>query len=107
MWYSPFFYTTGMAFIDIITMILLKLTSLSILTGPYILPLTMLIYSFQPLLFFNALSFKGIGIVNALWDVTSTILIALIGAIIFGETITPTNWLGILLCTAGIILVGL
>lgn len=96
-----------MAFVDIITMILLKLKSQSVLTGFYLLPLTMVIYSFQPLLFFKALSFKGIGIINALWDVLSTILIALIGTIVFGEIITPTNWLGIFLCSIGIVLVGM
>jgi multidrug transporter EmrE-like cation transporter len=96
-----------MAGIDIIIMVLLKLKTMSVLTGSYVLPLTMAIYSLEPLLFFKALSFKGIGIINALWDVISTILIALIGSLFFGETITPTNWFGILLCTAGIILVGL
>jgi multidrug transporter EmrE-like cation transporter len=96
-----------MASIDVIIMILLKLKSQSVLTGFYILPLTMAIYSLEPVLFFKALSFKGIGIINALWDVISTILIALIGAIIFGESITPTNWLGIIFCTIGMILVGM
>ena len=94
-----------MALLDVVIMTLLKLKSTSTLTSPYILPLTMAIYSLQPLLFFKGLSVKGMAILNILWDSTSSVLIALIGAFIFGEKISLVNWLGIFLCTAGIILV--
>jgi multidrug transporter EmrE-like cation transporter len=104
---STLLYASAMALIDSIIMVLLKLKNISVLTGSYILPLTMAIYSFEPLLFFKALSFQGIGIINALWNAISSVLIALLGSIVFGEKITYTNWLGILLCTAGIILVSL
>ena len=104
---SAFLYSTVMASLDVVIMTLLKLKSISALTSPLILPLTMAIYSLEPLLFFKALSIKGMAIVNILWDTISSILIALVGAFIFGEKITLTNWLGIFLCTAGIILVEL
>ena len=94
-----------LASLDVIIMTLLKLKSISALTSPYILPLTMAIYSLEPLLFYKALSVKGMAILNILWDSISSILIALIGAFIFGEKISLINWLGIFLCTAGIILV--
>ena len=98
-------YTTVMALLDVVIMTLLKLKNTSVLTSPYILPLTMAIYSLEPLLFYKALSVKGMAILNVLWDATSSILIALVGVFIFGEKISLTNWLGIFLCTAGIILV--
>lgn len=98
-------YTTVMALIDVIIMTLLKLKSISVLTSPYILPLTMAIYSLEPLLFYKALSVKGMAILNVLWDATSSILIAIVGVFIFGEKISLINWLGIFLCTVGIILV--
>ena len=96
-----------MALLDVVIMTLLKLKSTSVLTSPYILPLTMAIYSLEPLLFFNALSVKGMAVLNVLWDATSSILIALVGAFIFGEKLSLTNWMGIFLCTVGIILVEL
>jgi uncharacterized membrane protein len=65
----------------------------------------MAIYSLEPLLFFKALSVKGMAVLNVLWDTISTILIALVGAFIFGEKLNLMNWLGIFLCAAGIILV--
>jgi multidrug transporter EmrE-like cation transporter len=98
-------YAMVLASLDVIIMTLLKLKSISALTSPYILPLTMAIYSLEPLLFYKALSVKGMAILNILWDSISSILIALIGAFIFGEKISLINWLGIFLCTAGIILV--
>ena len=100
-------YPVVMASLDVIIMTLLKLKSISALTSPYILPLTMAIYSLEPLLFYKALSVKGMAILNILWDSISSILIALIGAFIFGEKISLINWLGIFLCTVGIILVDL
>ena len=102
---SALLYSTVMASLDVVIMTLLKLKSTSALTSPYILPLTMAIYSLEPLLFFKALSVKGMAILNILWDSISSILIALIGAFIFGEKISLINWLGIFLCTVGIILV--
>jgi len=103
----PFFYTTIMALLDVVIMTLLKLKSISALTSPYIVPLTMAIYSLQPLLFFKALSVKGMAILNVLWDATSSVLIALVGVFIFGEKLSLVNWLGIFLCTVGIVLVNL
>jgi len=100
-------YAVAMASLDVIIMTLLKLKSISALTSPYIIPLTMAIYSLQPLLFFKALPVKGMAILNILWDSISSVLIAVIGAFYFGEKISLTNWLGIFLCTAGIILVDL
>lgn len=96
-----------MASLDAVAMTLLKLKSTSALTSPYILPLTMAIYSLEPLLFFKALSIKGMAILNILWDATSNILVTLVGAFILGEKISLTNWLGIFLCTVGIVLVEL
>ena len=96
-----------MALLDVVIMTLLKLKSISAITSPYILPLTMAIYSLQPLLFFKGLSVKGMAILNILWDSMSSVLIALVGAFIFGENLTLVNWLGIFLCMVGIILVEL
>ncbi len=96
-----------MASLDVVIMTLLKLKSTSVLTSPYILPLTMAIYSLEPLLFFKALSVKGMAILNILWDAISSILVTLVGAFIFGEKISLINWLGIFLCMVGIVLVEL
>lgn len=102
---NVFLYSTVMASLDVIIMTLLKLKSISALTSPFILPLTMAIYSLQPLLFYKVLSVKGMAILNILWDTISTVLVTIVGAFIFGEKISLMNWLGIFLCIVGIILV--
>ncbi len=100
-----FLYTTVMALIDVVIMTLLKLKSTSVLTSPFIVPLTMAIYSLQPLLFLKGLSNQGMAVLNILWDSTSSILIALVGFFVFNEKLSLINWLGILMCSLGIILV--
>jgi len=103
---SGILYISGMAIIDIITMSLLKLKNITVLDNSYILPIAMILYSIQPILFFNALSFKGIGIVNALWNAISTGIIALIGFLVFKEKLSFLNCLGIFMCIIGILLIG-
>ena len=104
--FNTLYYAITMAAVDSVMMILLKIKQLY-LPSSYILPLTMVIYSFQPLLFFKGMSFQGMGIINALWNAISSILIALIGFIVFGEKISSINWLGIALCSTGIMLIQL
>jgi hypothetical protein len=103
---SAILYTSGMVFIDIITMSLLKLKNITFLENSYILPISMILYSIQPLLFFKGLSFEGIGIVNGLWNAISTGIIAVIGFLVFKENLSFLNCLGILLCMIGILLIG-
>lgn len=95
-----------MSSIDIIIMTLLKLARSSVVSPAFALPISMLLYAIEPLLFFKALNLQGIGIVNALWDTISTVLIALVGTFVFGEDITRTQWIGILFCAVGIFLIG-
>ncbi|WP_119388043.1 EamA family transporter [Taklimakanibacter lacteus] len=40
-------------------------------------------------------------------DKLSIVLVAVFAAIFLGEKLSPTNWLGVALCTAGIVLVAL
>ena len=42
-----------------------------------------------------------------MWNAISTIIIALIGFLVFSEKISVRNWIGIALCASGILLIGL
>jgi multidrug transporter EmrE-like cation transporter len=100
-------YALGMVIMDVFIMILLKLKSLLILNNFLILPVTMIIYSMQPLLFYTALSSQGMAIINSMWNAISTVIIALIGFLVFSEKISVRNWIGIALCASGILLIGI
>ena len=104
---SVILYASGMVVMDVIIMILLKLKNLLILNNFLILPVTMIVYSMQPLLFYTALSSQGMAIINSMWNAISTVIIALIGFLVFSEKISVRNWIGIALCASGILLIGL
>ena len=101
------FYPISMSLIDLSVMPLLKAKYLGSIDGLWILPLTMILYSFQPILFSFGLSVHSMGILNILWNAISSILIAISGVYFFNEKITSLNALGITLCVAGIIILGL
>ena len=103
----PLVYPIFMSGIDLIIMPLLKAKSLGILTSQWILPMTMILYSLQPVIFFFGLSLHSMGILNILWNAISSILIAISGVYFFNEKITSLNALGITLCVSGIIILAL
>lgn len=53
----------------------------------------------------KSLQYDGIGMVNFIWNVSSTILMFAIGMIFFQETITRQKLIGILLSFAGLALI--
>lgn len=102
-------YTTAMASIDVAMMVLLKLARTSMFSLPvrqWVLPFTMILYSLEPYLFSRTMAFEGMGLINALWDSTSTVLIAMIGVMAFGEKINRIQWIGIGVCVIGLLLMG-
>ena len=102
----PYIYALYMSSIDVIIMSLLKARHIGYIHGGWVFLVTMVIYSIQPIIFYFGLSFKSMGIFNVLWNAISSILIALTGVYVFGETITSYNIIGIVLCISGIVLIG-
>lgn len=97
--------SAAMAGIDVVMMTLLKLAKNGVIAPIVALPVAILLYGAEPLLFFSAISLKGIGIINALWDSISTVMIAVLGVAVFGEKLSVSQWIGIVFCVIGIILV--
>lgn len=59
---------------------------------------TMLIYGVAiPLLLYQLLKYKGIGMVNFLWNVFSTLIGFFIGIMIFKEKVNGIQWIGVAL----------
>jgi len=105
--YYQYLYALSMASIDIITFSLLKLKYTHIIQSAWLIPLAMLAYSFQPLLFYNGLLFENMSILNLLWNVISSVLVTLIGLLIFNEKISMYQGVGIVFSFIGIILLGI
>ena len=97
--------TSAMAGIDVAMMSLLKLAKSGVIAPIVALPVSIILYGAEPLIFYSAISLKGMGIINALWDSISTVMIALLGVVIFKEKLSFNQWIGIVFCSIGIILV--
>jgi len=100
-------YGFTMAAIDVIALPLMKATHLGLLKSTWTFPISMIIYSLQPLIFYKSLTVENMGVMNILWDVISDIIVAIVGLFLFGETLNYTQIIGLILSSIGIILLGM
>jgi multidrug transporter EmrE-like cation transporter len=99
----PIAFATGMAMIDSLAFSILKKISLKEL-GMMFLPLSMLIYSSQPVIFLQALKFENMAIVNLLWNMMSNILVTFTGLVLLQEKVGLFKGIGIALSFVAIFL---
>ena len=69
--------------------------------------LAMLVYAFQPVLFFTSLQYESLTVMNLLWDVISDVIVTLMGILIFQEKIGPYKKAGVILSFLSIVLMSL
>jgi multidrug transporter EmrE-like cation transporter len=93
-----------LASVDGVIMTLLKAKSINIISGRWIMPFTALLYSLQPSFFLYGLKLSSMTLINILWDVTSDIIVSLIGIYFFGEYLTGIQYVGLALCLVGMVL---
>ena len=84
-----------MALIDIAMMGSIKMVSLRTLNWNIGVPLAVILYGIEPLIFLKAMSFEGMAVTNLVWNLLSNIIVTLSGVLIFGESIKGLRWLGI------------
>ena len=65
-----------------------------------------LVYALQPWIFLKSLSFESLTVMNLLWDMTSDVLVTLIGLLYFGENIGPRKMAGVVLSFVAMCLLG-
>ena len=92
--FLPIFIGALMAFVDILMMGLSKMISLKQVSASFI-PMTMLLYGLQPLLFLKGIRYDGMVITNLVWNLISNVVITIIGVVVFGETLKGIRWIGI------------
>jgi hypothetical protein len=85
-----------MAFIDVFVLSAMKLKSLGALNG-WVLPLGVLVYSIQPLIFYKSLGTETMTIMNLFWDLSSDLLVTIVGLFVFKEYLTPRRLAGVAL----------
>ncbi len=93
-----------MAFIDAFILSALKAFHLGWIQWRGILMIAMLVYACQPLLFLQSLSHSSMTVMNLLWDVSSDVLVTVIGVFYFSEKLSPFKRLGVLLSIVSVML---
>jgi multidrug transporter EmrE-like cation transporter len=100
--YSLSLFTSLLAGFEIIAMT--ALTLYSKLYNPYYLIIGVLIYgAVIPFLIVKSVNFDGIGTVNFLWNIITTVSMIVIGYYIFGDKVNHLHYISFLLGIAAII----
>ncbi len=101
----PIAMATAMASIDAIVMTGLKEYDMGNIPWRGIVPIAMLIYSFQPYIFLQALQYESMTIMNILWDVISDMLVTVVGLFYFKEKISSMKQVGFAFAFVAIVLI--
>ena len=101
-----YLFATYLASIDSVVLPILKAKKLGMITGTWMFPLAALIYSIQPLIFYQSLSIESMTVMNIMWDVISDILVSVVGIFVFNEYLSPTQLCGLVLSVIGLVLLG-
>jgi multidrug transporter EmrE-like cation transporter len=91
----PIVFGIAMALIDIVMMSTVKMTSTGSLSTALGLPLSMALYSLEPIVFLRAMKYEGMVVTNLVWNMMSDVIVTLQGVLIFGESIKGMRWVGI------------
>ena len=100
----PLAMATGMASIDALVMAGLKEYDMGTISWRGIVPIAMLIYSFQPYIFLLALQYESMTVMNILWDVISDIIVTMMGIFYFKEQISSIKQVGLVFAFIAIVL---
>ncbi len=93
-----------MAFIDTFVLSGLKKYSTGEHTYGIAVPIGMLAYSLQPLLFLQSLRYESMTVMNILWDIMSDLSVTFIGLFYFKERLTTLKMLGLSFAFVAIVL---
>lgn len=93
-----------MALIDVFVLGGLKAKSLGMLNGVWLLPLAMIVYALQPIIFSKALSFESLTVMNLFWDLSSDLLVTIVGLFYFSEKLSPRRIIGVFLALISLLL---
>lgn len=85
-----------MSSLDVLMMTLGKYTSKGRIPFAKGLTLGTLAYSVEPYLFFKSLGYESMTTMNLIWDLTSDILVTILGVFWFGESIKGIRWIAVL-----------
>jgi len=91
----PIFFGVVMASIDVVMMGAVKMVHQGTLSHAFGVPVALLFYALQPLLFLKAMNYEGMAVTNLIWNLTSDVVVTLQGIFMFGESIAGMRWVAV------------
>jgi hypothetical protein len=93
----PIVFGVGMALLDVIMMSTVKQVTRGALPVRTGIPFAVLVYALEPLLFWQSMVVTGesMTIMNLVWDLTSDIMVTLLGIFWFGEKVVGLRVIGV------------
>lgn len=93
----PILFGSLMAVIDVVMMSTIKQVGTGAITTRIGLPFATLIYALEPYIFLQAMKYtgEGLAVTNLIWNLSSDIIVTLIGVMWFGEAIKGMRWVAV------------
>ena len=92
----PLVFGVCMASLDVVMMSLGKFAANGKIAHGTALTLGTLAYSLEPYIFFKSLKYESLTAMNLIWDLTSDVIVTILGVFYFGESIKGLRWLAVL-----------
>ena len=92
----PIVFGLAMSSLDVGMMSIAKMSSKGEIPFMTALPIATLIYSLEPFLFMKSLKYESLTSMNLIWDLTSDVMVTILGVFYFKESIKGLRWLAVL-----------
>ena len=93
--FLPIVFGVMMSLLDVCMMGIAKMSKTGVIPYGSALPAATLIYALEPYIFFKSLNYETMTIMNLTWDLTSDIMVTMIGIFWFGESIKGLRWMAL------------
>lgn len=94
--FLPIFFGVCMASLDVVMMSLGKFAAKGQMAHGTALTLGTIAYSLEPYIFFKSLKYESLTAMNLIWDLTSDVIVTILGVFYFKESIKGLRWLAVL-----------
>ena len=101
---SPIIFGILLAIVDVIVLAMLKMRHDGTIKTNAVFLLAFVIYGFQAIIFYKSLDYGSMVQMNLMWDITSDILVTIIGIYYFKEATSTNQKLGIVLGIVSLLL---
>jgi hypothetical protein len=91
----PIAFGVTMSLLDVFMMGIAKMSKTGSISYGVALPMATLLYALEPYIFFKSLNYETMTIMNLTWDLTSDIMVTMVGLFWFRESIKGLRWMAL------------